>query len=218
MGSLAKELDAFTRALIDRTCLENACVLRKLTDAPQACETAYREGDVAPDFTLPDQFGHPVSLAQQLKKGPLVLLFVRGGWSPFCEITMRAYDRSRPLLRGAGGDVLAISPQAPAQNLATAEANWLSLPVLSDRGGEVARRYGLMRPVDDEHRELFLRLGHDIPRLNGIESWELPVTAIYVIRHDGVIARAHTDPRGMKRMEPADAIAAVREETMRAVA
>lgn len=34
----------------------------------------------APDFTLPDQDGHPVSLSAELAKGPLLLVFFRGHW------------------------------------------------------------------------------------------------------------------------------------------
>ena len=39
-----------------------------------------RKGDKAPAFTLPDASGNPVSSAQLLSKGPLVVSFYRGGW------------------------------------------------------------------------------------------------------------------------------------------
>ena len=34
----------------------------------------------APDFTLPDQDGHPVTLARELEAGPVLLVFFRGHW------------------------------------------------------------------------------------------------------------------------------------------
>jgi len=34
----------------------------------------------APDFTLPDQDGRPVSLARELQAGPVLLVFFRGHW------------------------------------------------------------------------------------------------------------------------------------------
>ena len=34
----------------------------------------------APDFTLPDQDGHPVTLSTELAKGPVLLVFFRGHW------------------------------------------------------------------------------------------------------------------------------------------
>ena len=37
-------------------------------------------GAPAPDFTLPNQTGHPVSLAVLRARGPVVLSFYRGRW------------------------------------------------------------------------------------------------------------------------------------------
>lgn len=34
----------------------------------------------APDFTLPDQEGRPVTLARELERGPVLLVFYRGHW------------------------------------------------------------------------------------------------------------------------------------------
>jgi len=39
-----------------------------------------REGERAPDFTLPNQVGKAVALADRLRKGPVVLSFYRGVW------------------------------------------------------------------------------------------------------------------------------------------
>ncbi len=39
-----------------------------------------KAGDVAPDFVLPNAQSQPVSLAELLAKGPVVLSFYRGGW------------------------------------------------------------------------------------------------------------------------------------------
>src|SRR5579883_2130485 len=44
-----------------------------------------KEGEQAPDFTLPDAFGHSVTLSEFLKRGPVVLTFYRGEWCPYCN-------------------------------------------------------------------------------------------------------------------------------------
>ena len=46
-----------------------------IPDSPQ-----FAAVDAAPDFTLPDQTGKPVSLRQELAKGPVLLVFYRGHW------------------------------------------------------------------------------------------------------------------------------------------
>jgi hypothetical protein len=43
-------------------------------------ESAVKEGDLAPEFVLPNALGTDVSLSELLKKGPVVLSFYRGGW------------------------------------------------------------------------------------------------------------------------------------------
>jgi hypothetical protein len=43
-------------------------------------ESALQEGDVAPEFVLPNAFGSDVSLSELVKRGPVVLSFYRGGW------------------------------------------------------------------------------------------------------------------------------------------
>ncbi len=42
--------------------------------------TGLRIGEQAPDFTLPNQVGKKVRLADRLASGPVVLSFYRGEW------------------------------------------------------------------------------------------------------------------------------------------
>lgn len=74
-------------------------------------------GNEAPDFTLPDTHGRQVSLSEALRKGPVVVTFYRGGWCPYCNIQLRAYQRALPEIAALGGQVIAISPQLPDSSL-----------------------------------------------------------------------------------------------------
>jgi thiol-disulfide isomerase/thioredoxin len=47
-------------------------------------ERALRAGEFAPDFTLPDADGKPVTLSRALRDGPVIVSFYRGGWCPYC--------------------------------------------------------------------------------------------------------------------------------------
>ncbi len=76
-------------------------------------EDALAVGDEAPDFTLPDSRGRQVSLAAVLRAGPAVVTFYRGGWCPYCNIQLRAYQRALPEIAAFGGRIIAISPQLP---------------------------------------------------------------------------------------------------------
>lgn len=214
MKSLAKQLDAFLQALLERVEPATAAVLQRAEQARTELmhtQRAIGVGDLAPDFTLPDQHGKPVSLHDALAHGPLVLTFYRGGWCPYCTISLRAMNRIVPELQRAGATLLAISPQTRANSLTTAERNGLAFPLLSDASNAVARRYGLAWSVDPELRALFQRLGHDLPRINATPDWELPLAAGYVIARDGHVVAAEVDPRAHRRLEPAAALDAVRK-------
>jgi len=213
MDSLGKQLEAFFQALLERVEPATAEILQH---AEQVRATLLRErhpigvGDTAPDFTLNDQRGEPVSLRETLRRGPVVLIFYRGGWCPFCTIALRSMNRIVPELRRAGASLLAISPEAPVHARATAERNGLAFPLLTDAGNAVARRYGLVWPLDAESCTLFLRLGHDLPHINAMPDWELPIPAGYVIGPGGRVLEAVVDARTQVRLEPAAALRAVR--------
>src|SRR5579863_336187 len=60
-----------------------ARVVQELKDK-QTSAHALRVGDPAPEFELNDHNGKLVSSAELLKKGRLVICFIRGRWCPFC--------------------------------------------------------------------------------------------------------------------------------------
>lgn len=50
----------------------------------QEMTNAVKTGDTAPDFALTDQNGKTVRLSEAVKNAPVVLVFYRGYWCPFC--------------------------------------------------------------------------------------------------------------------------------------
>ena len=61
-----------------------------------ALERAVRAGDQAPKLTLPDPQGRTVSLGSLLQTGPAVVTFYCGGWCPYCNFQLRAYQAVLP--------------------------------------------------------------------------------------------------------------------------
>ena len=162
-------------------------------------------GDQAPDFTLPDQQGRPVALSELLREGPVVVTFYRGGWCPYCNIQLRAYQGILPDITALGARLVAISPQLPDGSLTTAESNKLTFSVLSDVGNHVARRFGIIWSLPEEVREALRSNNKALPGINGDDTWEVPVPATYVITSDGRVALAAIEVDYSKRLEP-DAI------------
>jgi peroxiredoxin len=113
-----------------------------------AAEQALTEGASAPDFTLPDAFGNPVTLSHLLQQGPVVITFFRGAWCPYCRLTLRAYQQALPQIQESGASLVTISPQTPVHSRAMVEKEELTFAVLSDVGNTVARRFGLVYTID----------------------------------------------------------------------
>jgi peroxiredoxin len=173
-------------------------------------DSALRVGDEAPDFALPAADGREISLTGLLAEGPAVLTFYRGGWCPYCNIQLRAYQRILPEVEALGGRLLAISPQLPDGSLSTLEQNALRFGVASDVGNVVARSFGLVFSLAPELREVMRANGKALSAINGDESWELPVPATYVVAPDRRIALAFVEADHRTRLAPEEIIGVLR--------
>ncbi|WP_219838115.1 peroxiredoxin-like family protein [Paenibacillus sp. R14(2021)] len=159
-------------------------------------------GDVAPDFTLEDATGNWITLSEQLIKGPVILIFYRGQWCPFCNLQLKAYERIMGLINLAGATLIAVSPQTPDHSLTLKEKHELSYSVLSDRHNKVAEAYNLKITLPEFMRENVNML----PQFNEDDSFELPVPATYIIDMNGRIVAGVSDFNHRTRMEPTEAL------------
>jgi len=171
---------------------------------------AIQVGDMAPDFTLPNVTGAEVTLSDKLKDGPVVLTWYRGGWCPYCNIQLAAYQKVLPQIEELGAQLIAISPELPDKSLSTAEKNGLRFEVLSDVNSKVAKDYRLVFELTPEVEKLYAEF-FDIVEYNGADAAknELPLAATYVIAEDGTVAWAFLEADYTKRAEPRDIIAAL---------
>jgi len=162
-----------------------------------------KTGQQAPDFTLPDATGGQVTLSALLARGPVALVFYRGEWCPYCNLTLRAYQRIQPQIQELGATMVAVSPQTPDNSLTTVEKKGLTFSVLSDQGNHVARDYGLVWAFSEGVRPLLTAFGSELPAFNGDDTWEIPFAGVFVIAPDRTITLASVDPNWTKRPEPA---------------
>jgi peroxiredoxin len=166
-------------------------------------------GQAAPHFTLPSATAEPVALAQLLQHGPVVLVFYRGNWCPYCNVQLRAYQQLLPELAQHGATLVAISPQTPDLTSLTASEKQLSFPVLSDVGNVVARQYGLAYEVGAEVADTLRSVGIDLAAYNGTADDELPLTATFVIGTDGLIKWSWVEANFKHRADPTEILDAL---------
>ncbi len=174
-------------------------------------ERALKAGDRAPAFTLQGPDGKPVSSADLLAQGPLVITFYRGVWCPYCNMELQALQEILPEIRAAGGSLVAISPENAANSRKSVRQNELSFPILSDKGNEVAAAFGLRFRLPDDVIAIYKGFGNDLTMVNGEPSWTLPMPGRFVVGPDGVIAAAEVNPDYTRRPEPALLIPFIRQ-------
>ena len=208
--SLRSQLHCFYQGFLSRLGPADRQAITEANAAMRAASSCARMpemGDLAPDFALPNQHGRLMRLSEQLRYGPVVVMFVRGGWCPFCTITLRAYQAALPAIHEAGGSLFALTPQPPDRCSTMAERDLLAFSTLSDAGNAVADRYAVVYEVPEVVRPLYLRLGHDLPRINKTGNWRVPLPATFLVGMDGRVALADAQPSLEERLEPAKLLA-----------
>ena len=212
--SLTKTTDEMRARLLSQLGEEILSVYDRDAEALGAGDTfggALQVGDRAPGFRLPDARGGEVALDDLLIDGPVVLVFYRGAWCPYCNLQLRAFQAALEDIRADGATLVAISPQTPDKSLTLAEQAELAFPVLSDVGNAVARSYGLVFALDADARELHSGIGIDLTAFNGDDSWELPAPAVFVVDPDGTIHFASVAGDYRWRVGPDEVLTALRD-------
>lgn len=177
-------------------------------------QQALQVGAKAPAFVLPDASGKPVSSEALLANGPIVLVFYRGAWCPYCNIYLRGLQRFLPEISAAGGQLVAVSGETPERSAGVVAADSLAYPVLSDTSLVVARQFGLAYEVPKMVDSIAASFGLDFKQYYKMSKSELPLSATYVIAKDGTISYAFLDANYQKRAEPSDLVAELKKLKM----
>jgi len=166
-------------------------------------------GNLAKDFSLEDTKGIKVTLSEIVLSGPVILTFYRGSWCNFCNAALKFWDRYVPEIEARGSKLFAIAPEEMEICRKFKAASGLKFELLSDSNNEVATMYGLVYELPKAAKETLSSLGTDVGIANGNGSWEVPVTATYVIGKDQRVMLADCGPDYRKRLEPDTVLAAL---------
>lgn len=210
-GPLAGQLDAIAEAWRRFLPGYDAAVERfvgRLLQAGVGAECP-AEGDILPDFVLPDTTGRLVHLSRLRRAGPVVVSFERGAWCPLCRSEMVALAAASPAVRAAGGEIVVLSPQRAVHGARLRAEAAADFHVVSDIGLAYTATLGLVVPLGEELGALYRASAIDLAGSTGDSGSLLPVPATFVIGRDGRIVARHLDPDPRRRMEPDAIIQAV---------
>ena len=167
-------------------------------------------GDMLPDFELGDGAGKIWRSMELLDRGPLVLAFFRGGWCPYCEITMAALDDAHRSIEALGATAIGISPELPEHVAVAAKNRVLAYPLLSDPANAYARLCGVAYELSPDHIKIHRDRKRSLPAMHGDSRWRLPVPAVYVVEPSGRVVYAFADVDPARWADPEDLLDALR--------
>lgn len=127
-------------------------------------------GDVAPDFTLPDQTGSSVQLSDLLADGPVVLFFYPKAMTTGCTKESCHFRDLAGEFAEVGAQRIGISADAVERQAEFDAKHSLGYPLLSDPDKVVAKQFGVKRSLAPVNKRATFVIGTDRTVLAAIAS------------------------------------------------
>jgi peroxiredoxin len=167
-------------------------------------------GDTLAPFALPDATGQTQTLEELTAEGPAVIVFYRGGWCPYCNVTLRTYQRDLlPQLAAYSARLVAISPETPDASLSTQEKAELTYAVLSDTATKLATSLGITFRPSEDGLKAQREFGVDIRTTRADSGTLLPMPTVLIVDRDHVVRFVDIHPDYTGRTEANDILTAL---------
>lgn len=168
-------------------------------------------GAAAPQIATKDIDGKSFDLHAEVKKGPVVLVFYRGGWCPYCNLQLRNLEKGISAdLKKLGASMVAISVDTVEEGLKTDSKEKLSAVIISDPEAKILGDYKVKFTVP---QELVTKYKNeykiDIEASSGKKHHIIAVPAVYVVDSKGTITYSYVDENYKVRAPEADIVKAV---------
>ena len=175
------------------------------TPKPTTSTAADKLGTLAPSTGIPvnehvpdvqalDLDGKVVRLADLVARGPLLLVFYRGGWCPYCNYEIHEMTAAFPEYKKRGVLPVAISVDVPEEGAKTNATYAIPFPVLSDSKLSFINAFRVANHVDDATLAKMKEFGVDLEKSSGEAHHTIAIPALFLIDKQGVIRWAHDDP------------------------
>lgn len=166
-------------------------------------------GERAPDAAVRDAEDREVSLASLWKAGPIMLVFYRGGWCPYCNAQIHDLTEAFPEFQRRGIRPVLISVDRVKESAKTSATYSIPFPVLSDPDLAAHRAYRVLHKADAAEVARLKGFGIDLEASSGREHHTFAVPAIHVIDRAGVVLWAHADADYTSRPSNAQILKAI---------
>jgi peroxiredoxin len=160
----------------------------------QAPDTGVAIGQSAPDATVQDDQGRQVTLSSYFGKGPVLLIFYRGGWCPPCNYQVHELSVHYPEFLRRGVQPVAISVDKPSESAKTKTEFAVPFPVLSDPDLAAHKAYRVVDHVGALTSAMLGVMGASLSNRSGRDHHDVAIPSMFLVDSRGVVRWGHTDP------------------------
>ncbi|CAA6812534.1 MAG: Peroxiredoxin [uncultured Campylobacterales bacterium] len=156
--------------------------------------------------------GKEFNLYKSLDNAPVVLVFYRGGWCPYCNVQLRELQANvLPTVNKMGAKLVAISVDKPDEALKTKDQNTLGMILLSDSDAKILKDYKVDYKVPMELVNKYKNnYKIDIEKASGNKNHIIAIPAVYVIGQDKKIKFEYIDENYKVRAQTEDILKALK--------
>ncbi len=164
-------------------------------------------GETVTDFLAVDLNDNVFTLSEALKSGPVVVIFYRGQWCPYCNKHLKNLEQNLEKIYEKGARVVAVSPEKSEFMKRMADKTHASFSLLYDEGYKIADAFDVtFRPTKFERTIYNKILKADLKNVHSNSSQQLPIPATFIIGQDSKIIWRHFDPDYKKRSKVEDIV------------
>lgn len=168
-------------------------------------------GHIVDDFSTENHLGERWILGKELLKGPIVLIFYRGQWCPFCNRHLSELQDSLAVLKELGVQVVAISPEKPEKINLTIQKTGAEFPILWDKDYVISDYFGLTFEPNGTSKAMYnTMLGADLSNAHSDTTGRLPIPATIIIDSSRVVRWVRADKNYRIRPSSSEIIEAVK--------
>jgi peroxiredoxin len=167
-------------------------------------------GERPPNAVIEDLSGKRVDLAELARqRGPLLLVFYRGGWCPYCNFEIHELTAAFPAYQKQKVLPVAISVDRVTEAATTAATYEIPFPVLSDPELVAHEAFRVVHAADDAATARLKSFGMDLEAASGKTHHKFAIPALFVLDRSFTVRWAHADPDYKVRPRSAQILGAI---------
>lgn len=167
-------------------------------------------GAKAPAFTVHTAQNQPFKFDPDHLARPVLFIFYRGGWCPYCNLHLGNLSKIEQPLRDLGYDIYFLSADRPELLYSSLKDPTIKYTLLSDSKLDAARAFGIAFRVSAVTNTLYKVANINLEKASGETHHMLPVPAAFIIDQQGVIRFAHANPDYRVRISNDELLAAAK--------